>query len=150
MSTKKKTPAEKGGKAKDEAPPVKTGIYIFPDTSRYEGAFKDLDGGLGIVRHGEGKHVSPVGYIYTGSWEMDKMSGKGRLEFATGAVYDGLWKDNTFMGQGTFTWPDGSRLTAEWDKTRVNGPGCFKDKDSQNWIGMFVKGAATNLSAEIS
>ncbi|KAJ3290789.1 kti12, chromatin associated [Rhizoclosmatium sp. JEL0117] len=138
-----------GGKAKEtEAPPAKVGTYIFPDTSRYEGAYKDAEAGQPIMRHGEGKHICPD-YVYNGNWEMDKMNGRGRLEFTSGAVYDGYWKDNKFMGQGTYSWPDGSQLTAEWERTRVNGPGKFTDKDGQNWIGMFSRGYGASLSAEI-
>ncbi|KAI9336085.1 hypothetical protein BDR26DRAFT_497593 [Obelidium mucronatum] len=147
MSKQKKSPPGKG-KADSEAPIPKTGVYIFPDLSRYEGAFKEADGTSAIMRHGEGKHISP-GYVYTGSWELDKMHGKGRLEFANGAVYDGYWKDNKFMGQGTFTFPDTSQLTGEWDQSRINGPGTFQDKKGQNWIGLFSRGSASALSAEI-
>ncbi|KAJ3242560.1 hypothetical protein HDU81_000005 [Chytriomyces hyalinus] len=146
MASKKKTPPGKS-KTDAEATLVKTGVYIFPDSSRYEGAF--ADGGSTIVRQGEGKHIAP-NYIYTGNWEMDKMHGKGRLEFLdTGAVYEGLWKENRFMGQGSYKWSDGSILTAEWEGNRVNGPGKFQDSAGQSWIGLFNKGVGSTLSAEI-
>ncbi|KAJ3136532.1 hypothetical protein HK100_001675 [Physocladia obscura] len=147
--TTKKTPP--GGTAKvktDDAPPIKTGVYIFLDLSRYDGAYKELEGG-GIVRHGEGKQSSAE-YAYTGTWDMDKMCGKGRLEFFNGAVYDGFWKDNKFMGHGTYTWTNNSSLSGEWDRNRVNGPGKFTDENGQNWIGIFLNGTATGLSADLS
>ncbi|KAI8609565.1 hypothetical protein BC830DRAFT_1085392 [Chytriomyces sp. MP71] len=171
MATKKKTPT---GKNKGEPESSKRefssfqthhdtvkSVSSFSQNVAYslttEGAYKELEGGSGIIRQGEGKQIAPT-YIYNGNWEQDKMHGKGvvdrntpgRLEFLeTGAVYDGQWRENKFMGQGSYKWADGSVLTAEWEGNRVNGPGKFQDRMGQSWIGSFVKGSTSSLSAEI-
>ncbi|KAJ3328787.1 hypothetical protein HDU76_009284 [Blyttiomyces sp. JEL0837] len=128
-------------------PASKTGVFVFTDTSRYEGSYKEIDG-VGVVRHGQGKQIS-AGYTYTGGWDMDRMNGKGRLEYPSGAVFDGLWKDNEFLGEGTYQWADQSSLHGEWEGTRMTGFGKYTDSTGQGWIGAFYKGSASALTAEI-
>ncbi|KAL2918713.1 spermatogenesis [Polyrhizophydium stewartii] len=127
----------------------KTGTYIFKDGSRYEGEYKEIEGGV-IVRSGVGKYTcGTTKSVYIGAWELDKMHGKGRLEFASGAFYDGMWKENQYTGPGTYRWPDSSTFVGEWLENGMNGPGKYTDASGQGWIGAIFKGARATLAPEL-
>ncbi|KAI8927063.1 hypothetical protein BC831DRAFT_453746 [Entophlyctis helioformis] len=127
----------------------KTGTFIFRDGSRYEGEYKEMEGGIN-VRSGMGKYTCGVTRsMYTGSWDQDRMNGKGRLEFASGAFYEGMWKDNQYCGPGTYKWPDGSQFIGEWHENGMNGPGKYCDATGQGWIGSVYKGGPATLAPEL-
>ncbi|EGF81970.1 hypothetical protein BATDEDRAFT_23741 [Batrachochytrium dendrobatidis JAM81] len=127
----------------------KTGVYIFKDGSKYEGEYKEIDGG-GIVRNGMGKYSCGTTHgVYNGQWDHDKMNGKGRLDLESGASYEGNWKDNQYMGSGTYRWADGSAFIGEWLENGMNGPGKYVDATGQSWTGSVVKGSVATLSPEL-
>jgi hypothetical protein len=76
---------------------------------------------------------------------MDKMSGKGRIEFASGAVYDGYWKDNQYQGPGTYIFPSQAKLSGEWTDNCVTGNCVYQDDQFQVWSGDISKGTASIL-----
>ncbi|KAJ3195044.1 hypothetical protein HK101_001238 [Irineochytrium annulatum] len=112
-----------------------------------QGSFKEDSSGV-ILRHGQGKLLA-ADFTYAGNWELDKMSGKGRMDFAGGASYEGSLRDNKFNGEGKYTWSDGSYFLGEWDNHRMNGAGKYQDRYGQSWIGIFFKGSATALAPEL-
>ncbi|KAI8911741.1 hypothetical protein EDD86DRAFT_188624 [Gorgonomyces haynaldii] len=115
---------------------------------RLEGDYKEFDGI--IYRHGNGKYIcKQTGTVYTGQWDQDKMSGKGRLEFPSGAVYDGLWKNNQYQGQGTYTWEDGSYVSGDWIDGCVSGQSKFTDPQGHGWVGQVTKGIKCVLAPEL-
>jgi hypothetical protein len=142
-----KKPNEKGKKdrilADSLADSTKTGIFIFKDKSRYDGEYKEVDGI--IYRHGTGKCQTSE-TLYVGQWDMDKMTGKGKLEFSSGAYFEGTWKDNQFQGMGIYTWNDDSSLTGEWNENCVLGPAKFVDEDGHGWVGVFKKGSKSCMA----
>ncbi|KAI8897629.1 hypothetical protein BC833DRAFT_592995 [Globomyces pollinis-pini] len=126
----------------------KTGSFIFPSGSKYDGEYKEVEGLL--IRNGQGVHYCNLTQsTYTGQWENDKMNGKGRIDFASGAHYEGLWKDNQYQGQGVYGWSDGSTLSGEWNEQCVNGSSLYQDADKQIWTGDITKGMATILTPNI-
>ncbi len=62
-----------------------TGVYTYPDGSRYVGEFRD-----------------------------NKRSGQGTLTFANGDKFVGQWSDGKENGQGTYTFSDGDKYVGEW------------------------------------
>ncbi|KAI9209099.1 uncharacterized protein BJ171DRAFT_577449 [Polychytrium aggregatum] len=130
-------------------PTSKSGVFIFQDGSRYDGEFKELEGAV-IVRHGQGTYTcGSTGCKYTGAWEMDKMHGKGKMDYPSGAVYEGMWKENRYSGAGSYYWPDNSQYSGDWENNKMHGPGRYIDKNSECWVGMFFKGTGTSLANEI-
>ena len=55
---------------------MKKGVYIMKDGSRYDGTVLEGDHGI-LVRHGNGTFTDQH-MTYTGSWNRDKMNGKGK------------------------------------------------------------------------
>jgi hypothetical protein len=85
MKTDNKRPATKEAKSKVKDAELKTGSFVFTDGSKYDGEYKEADGL--VYRHGNGKYTSAY-TSYTGNWDMDKMSGRGKIDFPSGASYD--------------------------------------------------------------
>ena len=54
------------------------------------------------VKHGLGIEINKEeGTKYSGTFQMDKKHGKGKLEYeATGDSYDGEWKEGDIEGEG--------------------------------------------------
>jgi hypothetical protein len=70
---------------------VKNAKFSFPDGAKYEGDYAKIEGKN--VRHGQGTYINgPEKYI--GTWEFDKMRGKGQYHFATGAIYEVVYFPN--------------------------------------------------------
>lgn len=148
---------EKSRKDKNQqdavAESTRCGVFIFKDKSRYDGEYKEIEGV--IYRHGSGKYQTSE-TLYSGQWEMDKMTGKGyylmtkgRLEFASGAVFEGNWKDNQFQGAGTYTWSNGSSLIGDWQENCAVGPAKYVDPEGHGWVGMMKRGSKAILAPEL-
>ncbi|KAJ3274170.1 kti12, chromatin associated [Terramyces sp. JEL0728] len=130
------------GKEKQVQIDLKTGSFIFPDGSKYDGEYREVDGS--IYRHGLGAYECvQTQTTYTGQWELDKMSGKGKIEFVSGDSYDGMWKENQYNGQGTYTWSTTEKLGGEWIDNCVQGLGIYDDEGKIKWAGEVAKGVAS-------
>ncbi|KAI8808991.1 hypothetical protein BJ742DRAFT_257622 [Cladochytrium replicatum] len=139
MASKK---TRRPGSGNEPALVIQTGSFIFPDGSRYEGSYTTQDDGS-VMRQGVGTYTcSKSKKRYSGQWEMDKISGAGKIEFASGSVYTGHWKDNMYQGEGTYSWPDGSKFTGVWEGNIMQGNGRYVDQQNHHWVGQFSNGRA--------
>lgn len=103
-----------------------------------------------IFRHGQGTYECvQTQTVYTGQWELDKMCGKGKIEFVSGDSYDGMWKDNQYYGQGVYTWATTERLAGEWVENCVQGLGVYYDEEKIKWTGEISKGIASIMVPRI-
>lgn len=142
-------PASKKQKDAEEAPEIKTGIYIFSNADKYDGEYiRSSDGGL--ERTGTGMHTSCDGTIYEGQWKNDKMDGNGRIQFPSGATYEGNFEENKFHGNGRYVWPNGSLFEGTFTQNKMEGEGQFTDTDGQVWCGNFWYKAAPGLRFKLS
>jgi hypothetical protein len=121
---------------------------VFNDGSKYDGEYREIEGQ--VYRHGQGQFVcAQTQTVYTGSWDMNKMNGKGKIVYASGAFYEGNWKDNLFNGSGTYKWKDDTKLTGEWVENCLVGAGVYEDEQKLKWNGEFSRGVTSNLISYI-
>jgi len=93
--------------------------FIFANGDQYDGEYIVTDKGQ-IIRHGYGKYISTNQQsIYEGSWNQDKMHGRGRLIFSNGTSYEGEFQSNFYQGIGTYTWADGSQYAGLWQDSKA-------------------------------
>ena len=59
------------------------------------------------MRHGNGIQLWEDGSRYEGTWENNRMNGKGKLLCGDGDIYEGNWKDDLFHGYGKYTYRRG-------------------------------------------
>jgi len=112
--------------------------FIFPNGDRYDGEYIMIDNNQ-IIRHGYGKYISVnQQFIYEGSWDQDKMHGKGRLTFSNGTSYEGEFQSNFYQGLGTYTWPDGAQYTGLWQDSKAIGKAEYFDPN----LGILFVGMA--------
>mmetsp|Transcript_131134 Transcript_131134/g.227003 ORF Transcript_131134/g.227003 Transcript_131134/m.227003 type:complete len:147 (-) Transcript_131134:41-481(-) len=131
-----------------EEPQTGSGVYYFPDGSKYEGAWAKAGNPPIMKRHGTGTYTEGTN-IYTGQWVDDQMTGQGKFTFASGAVYEGEWLHNNFDGRGSYVWPDGSRYEGLWRCSKMHGEGMYQDLDGQRWHGRFYNGGGPGLNKEL-
>jgi hypothetical protein len=95
-----------------------TGVYGYPDGSRYFGEFTDNK------RSGQGTLTFANGDKYVGEWSDGKENGQGTYTFVSGDKYVGDWWDSKRNGRGTQTYSDGSSYVGEWrdDKKMDEAP----------------------------
>eukprot|EP00002_Diphylleia_rotans_P006884 TRINITY_DN1631_c0_g1_i4.p1 TRINITY_DN1631_c0_g1~~TRINITY_DN1631_c0_g1_i4.p1 ORF type:complete len:197 (-),score=58.11 TRINITY_DN1631_c0_g1_i4:435-1025(-) len=147
-----------------------TGVYIFPDGSRYEGDWqlfpavevepeeekkedkkskKDkekevVEIPMIVKRHGKGIFIDRE-QRYEGSWKADAMDGFGTFHYASGATYEGEWVNNRYEGKGKYIWPDGSFYEGQFHEDKMHGLGYFTDINGKKWKGNYYNGIASNL-----
>lgn len=84
---------KKSREGKKEHQVLKSGSFIWTSGSKYDGEYKEVDDV--IYRHGIGTYFCSVtNTTYTGQWDMDKMSGKGKIHFSSDAFYEVLFGIN--------------------------------------------------------
>lgn len=129
----KKTPKDKDSNKSQ----YKSGTFIYKDGSIYEGEYAGE--GATIVKQGYGKYSdSTTKIVYTGNWEKDKMSGKGRLDFPSGSFYTGNFSNNCYNGNGVFSWSDSSLQGEFLDNSLISS--CIKyTQEDITWTGSFKK-----------
>ncbi|CAG5120362.1 unnamed protein product [Candidula unifasciata] len=149
-------PGEKHEKKKEKATPEENSgcplapvVFMFPNGDRYEGESIVVDGDS-VERSGIGTHITSTGIIYQGSWDKDRMNGKGKLEHPSGASYEGDFLNNMFHGQGKYTWPDGSFYEGQFVENRLEGEGTYTDTEGQVWFGTFHYKTAPGLKFKLS
>ncbi|MBI9086986.1 MAG: hypothetical protein JEZ11_25550 [Desulfobacterales bacterium] len=115
-----------------------TGVYLWPDGSRYEGGFKDNN------FHGQGTYHWADGKKYIGAFRDNKRNGHGTYSWPNGSRYSGQWKDGARHGQGTFSWANGSRYEGEWYEGQKQGLGIYTYPDGNRNAGRWAAGKITD------
>ncbi|BFZ21258.1 hypothetical protein BsWGS_24297 [Bradybaena similaris] len=147
-------PGDKHDKKKAESEVSAAGsltsvVFMFPNGDRYEGECIIADGDS-LERSGTGTHITATGIVYQGSWEKDRMNGKGKLTHPSSATYEGDFVNNQFHGQGKYTWPDGSFYEGQFVENRLEGEGTFTDTEGQVWVGTFHYKTALGLKFKLA
>ncbi len=60
---------------------------------------------------------------YSGSFNNNKISGKGTYTWPNGDRYEGSFKNNQRHGKGTMYWSDGTKHSGKWKNNSRNGKG---------------------------
>ena len=131
------------------------GRFDYPGNAFYEGEWHLFNGIK--MKHGQGTLVVPPqgisrvgGEKYSGSWDEDRISGKGIYNYANGAVYDGEFRNNQHHGLGKYEFPDTTVYEGEWENGLMHGTGLYIDSAGRNWKGEFRSGKfETKRQAEL-
>ena len=89
--------------------------YTYHNGATYSGQWH------GVMRHGEGTHMTPDGAEYKGSFSIDRRNGSGQLRYPDGCVYSGNWHDDIRHGRGKFTWTNGDSYEGEFNHDQITG-----------------------------
>jgi hypothetical protein len=106
-----------------------TGVYAWPDGTRYEGGFQDTRFA------GRGVYTWPDGRRYEGQFIDGQRHGRGIYIWPSGAVYEGQWQGGRRHGLGTYRWPDGARYEGQWAEDAKNGLGVYRFADGHTESG---------------
>ncbi len=109
-----------------------SGIYVYPEKSRYEGDWKNSK------KNGKGKYIYSTGDIYDGSWVDGQMHGYGKYTFHNGSYYEGNFKNGVEEGEGKFVGDDGAIQTGKFINGKVNGFGNITFKSGAKYTGYFL------------
>ena len=120
---------EKGiiyGALAEESLEITTGTLSYSDETSYEGEIL-----YGRIRNGTGTYTWSTGETYSGMWENDSPSGKGKLEWPSLGIYEGDFFNGKREGMGTFTWtydseiPEGAPLSyvGDWVDDKIGTQG---------------------------
>eukprot|EP00111_Clytia_hemisphaerica_P016718 TCONS_00049574-protein len=142
----------KKGKGKQSEEDIKippSDVFIFPNGDKYEGNFCQLSDET-ISRCGTGRHTTHDGIIMEGTWENNKLNGKGKIVHPSGACYEGDVLDNMMHGQGTYVFTDKSIYEGQFNENRLEGEGQLTDPSGQVWCGMFTKDSANGLEFKLN
>ena len=77
-----------------------------------------------------GKFVYDSGYIYTGGFKGNNISGQGTMIYPSGGEYVGEFKNGLRDGQGTYSYADnGRRYVGGWKDGKQDGQGTVYNAD---------------------
>lgn len=63
-----------------------------------------------VLKHGFGTETDRFGNRYEGQFNLNSMSGQGKMTFIDGSTYEGSWCNGRFNGQGALTYSNTSLL----------------------------------------
>ncbi|KAL6637679.1 hypothetical protein ACP70R_025251 [Stipagrostis hirtigluma subsp. patula] len=106
----------------------------LPNGDIYVGNF------AGLVPHGFGKYMWTDGTLYYGEWDMNKMTGRGVIQWPSGASYDGDLRGGFIDGTGTFKGVDGSVYKGSWRMNKKHGMGTMVYSNSDIYEGFWNEG----------
>jgi hypothetical protein len=133
----------------------------------YQGGFFDnMKHGLGVMKYKDGR-------VYDGTFQFDKLAGKGhmtntregtkfwgywnpegiphgrgKLEYGDGRIYDGELDSGILQGHGRMTWPSGKWFLGEWSEGVPNGLGIEVTEDGTLvFEGMYCHGKPIHASS---
>jgi hypothetical protein len=109
------------------------GIYILEDGSKYEGTFQKNK------MWGRGRLISIQGDYFEGEFKEDKASGFGKYVNKEGGVYIGYWKNDKQNGRGEELYVDGSQYDGLYHDGLKQGLGKFTWIDGSVYEGSFYK-----------
>jgi len=125
----------------------------FVSNNHYKGDFHE-----GCM-HGQGSFkFAKTGAHYTGDFFLNKITGKGKIEYRNGATYEGQlmngqrhgdgimhasngasytgqWLYGKRHGTGSAIYPDGSRYNGNWVEDKRNGNGIQEYTNGDNYVG---------------
>lgn len=114
-----------------------TGFLI---SSEYIGSVKD---GL---KHGIGKHICNLRFVYEGSFENGKRHGIGKLISRKGEyTYEGDFVNDNMHGRGKLTGINGSTFEGNWTGCKKHGYGIAAYKSEIQYIGYYVDNKCDGL-----
>eukprot|EP01103_Thecamoeba_quadrilineata_P021297 TRINITY_DN973_c0_g1_i2.p1 TRINITY_DN973_c0_g1~~TRINITY_DN973_c0_g1_i2.p1 ORF type:complete len:391 (+),score=73.04 TRINITY_DN973_c0_g1_i2:44-1216(+) len=128
---------------------VREGEYssVEDPTAVYSGSWK-----MGQM-HGKGRYKHITG-VYDGLWENSVRSGTGVLRYSTGETYEGLWALNLQNGKGTLTYPGGDYYVGNWEGGKKSGNGDFVYASgmrySGDWLNDLAHGRGSLTSKELT
>jgi hypothetical protein len=125
------------------------GTIKWPDGRIYNGDY----GSIGVGRQGYGTYTntrkphfdeytdqsSPIG-TYTGQWERDKKSGRGRMLWNDGISYEGEWIDDLMHGTGTFIIANKDKYVGQFKEGKKHGRGTMTYDNGIIFEGEWVNG----------
>ena len=114
----------------------------YSDGATYQG--ETMPGG---IRHGTGTFVWNTGEVYSGEWDNDVITGKGKLEWPGLGIYEGEFVNGKRQGKGTFTWvydneaSQGQPIsyTGDWENDQISGKGTMVFYQTGTYKGEFVR-----------
>jgi hypothetical protein len=140
-----------------------SGIYGYPDGSKYEGNFKNGQ------PHGLGTFSYLNGDLYKGNFESGYPNGKGELTQSNGNSITGIWREGEFIGNqldflprtgcikgdcesgyGTFLFEDGGIYTGTFQAGQPHGKGILQYANGNRYEGELVKANMEGLGVFIS
>ncbi|RMF21457.1 MAG: peptidase C14 caspase catalytic subunit p20, partial [Bacteroidetes bacterium] len=131
-----------------------TGVFAYPDGSRYEGAFQQGK------PHGSGTFHYANGDWFEGHFRAGYKHGKGTLHRRDGRLIHGEWLDGEYVGNpdfdpqrtgclsgdcqngtGIFVFPDGSaKYSGSFRNGRPHGPGLMHYANGERYKGEWKDG----------
>ncbi len=148
------------------------GVFLYSDSSRYEGLWKDgkregtgkvtisskdqdqIIGGMFIDDMPHGKILWTVKNKdgseekYEGGLVNWKFHGHGTFVYRNGDTYEGEWKNDKRSGNGTLVKKDGGTYIGEWGNDSPNGKGKYIDKNGNTYDGNFRNGKRNGIGRQ--
>ncbi|KAI9355672.1 hypothetical protein DFJ73DRAFT_917774 [Zopfochytrium polystomum] len=138
-----------GGRPDTSQPAIKTGIFIFPDGSRYEGGYKEVEasavavtpsppavvGAPATAATTQGGASAPAAAAPTaGSDVVIVRHGMGRYSCEE-STYEGMWDMDKMAGRGRLTFASGATYDGNFHDNRFSGAGTYTWPDGSSLSG---------------
>jgi hypothetical protein len=91
---------------------------------------------------GKGCYEAP-GYMYTGTFKQNQMSGTGACTYANGIFYSGSWKSGFKHGKGKLMFPDGDSYEGDFRFDIIHGKGKYAYVNGTYYTGNFCNNEMT-------
>jgi hypothetical protein len=92
-----------------------TGIFRYPDSTRFEGLFVDGQRVNGIFFYNSGDR-------YVGKFVLNKRDGEGSYYYSNGDAFTGIYEDD-HKAYGTYSYKNGDNYTGEFYNNKPHGFG---------------------------
>ena len=83
------------------------------------------------------------GYMYTGTFKQNQMSGSGACTYANGIFYTGSWKTGFKHGKGKLIFPSGDFYEGDFKFGIIHGKGKYAYVDGTYYTGNFSNNEMT-------
>ena len=94
--------------------------------------------------YAEGKgSYEAKGYMYTGTFKQNQMSGTGACTYVNGIFYTGSWKTGFKHGKGKLIFPSGDYYEGEFKFDIIHGKGKYAYVDGTYYSGNFCNNEMT-------
>ena len=114
----------------------KTGVYKvkYDNGDYYEGNF------VGGKKDGKGVFTKANGYIYTGDFSKNAITGHELAKYTDGSSYEGEYVNGNREGTGKYTFSSGNIYEGTWKNNLMEGKGVYTYVSGNVYEGQFVKG----------